>query len=31
LLDETPITGWRNLGVGEATLFWILRDPRRDT
>lgn len=30
LLDETPITGWRNLGVGEATLFWILRDPRRD-
>ena len=31
LLDETPIAGWRNLGVGEATLFWILRDPRRDT
>lgn len=31
LLDETPIVGWRNLGVGEATLFWILRDPRRDT
>jgi transcriptional regulator with XRE-family HTH domain len=31
LLDETPITGWRNLGVGEATLFWILRDPRRDS
>lgn len=30
LLDETPITGWRNLGLGEATLFWILRDPRRD-
>ncbi|MFP5361835.1 MAG: helix-turn-helix domain-containing protein [Thermoleophilia bacterium] len=30
LLDETPIAGWRNLGVGEATLFWILRDPRRD-
>jgi len=31
LLDETPIVGWRNLGVGEATLFWILRDARRDT
>ena len=31
LLDETPIAGWRNLGVGDATLFWILRDPRRDT
>ncbi|HWI07152.1 MAG TPA: XRE family transcriptional regulator [Solirubrobacteraceae bacterium] len=31
LLDETPIAGWRNLGVGEATLFWILRDARRDT
>ncbi len=30
LLDETPIEGWRNLGVGEATLFWILRDARRD-
>lgn len=30
LLDETPIAGWRNLGVGEATLFWILRDARRD-
>ena len=30
LLDETPIAGWRNLGVGEATLFWTLRDPRRD-
>lgn len=30
LLDETPIAGWRNLGLGEATLFWILRDPRRD-
>ena len=30
LLDETPIAGWRNLGVGEATLFWILRDTRRD-
>ncbi|HWC25332.1 MAG TPA: helix-turn-helix domain-containing protein [Solirubrobacteraceae bacterium] len=31
LLDDTPITGWRNLGVAEATLFWILRDRRRDT
>ena len=30
LLDETPIMGWRNLGAGEATLFWTLRDPRRD-
>ena len=30
LLDETPIAGWRNLGIGEATLFWILRDARRD-
>jgi len=30
LLDETPIAGWRNLGAGEATLFWTLRDPRRD-
>jgi transcriptional regulator with XRE-family HTH domain len=30
LVDDTPITGWRNLGVGDATLFWILRDPRRD-
>lgn len=30
LLDETPIAGWRNLGLGEATLFWILRDARHD-
>lgn len=30
LLDGTPVISWRNLGVGEATLFWILRDPRRD-
>ena len=30
LVDEAPIVGWRNLGVGDATLFWILRDPRRD-
>jgi transcriptional regulator with XRE-family HTH domain len=31
LIDEAPIEGWRNLGLGDATLFWILRDPRRDT
>ena len=31
LVDEAPIIGWRNLGVGDATIFWILRDPRRDT
>jgi transcriptional regulator with XRE-family HTH domain len=31
LIDDAPISGWRNLGVGDATLFWILRDPRRDT
>lgn len=31
LVHEAPILGWRNLGVGEAILFWILRDPRRDT
>ena len=30
LIDEAPVAAWRNLGVGEATLFWILRDPRRD-
>jgi transcriptional regulator with XRE-family HTH domain len=30
LLDGTPILAWRNLGVGDATLFWTLRDPRRD-
>ena len=30
LVQETQIAGWRNLGVGEAALFWILRDPRRD-
>jgi transcriptional regulator with XRE-family HTH domain len=30
LAEETSIEGWRNLGVGEASLFWILRDPRRD-
>ena len=31
LVDEAPIVGWRNLGVGDATIFWILRDARRDT
>jgi transcriptional regulator with XRE-family HTH domain len=31
LLDETPVISWRNLGVGDATLFWIVRDLRRDT
>ena len=30
LLDGTPIITWRNLGVGDATLFWTLRDQRRD-
>lgn len=30
VVEETAIAGWRNLGVGEATLFWILRDPRPD-
>jgi transcriptional regulator with XRE-family HTH domain len=30
LLDGTPVISWRNLGVNEATLFWILRDVRRD-
>jgi transcriptional regulator with XRE-family HTH domain len=29
LVDETTILGWRNLGAGEAALFWTLRDPRR--
>jgi transcriptional regulator with XRE-family HTH domain len=28
LAEEAPMTGWRNLGAGEATLFWILRDSR---
>ena len=31
LVDGAPIVGWRNLGVGDAMLFWILRDARRDT
>ena len=30
LVEDTPVAGWRNLGVGEAALFWVLRDPRRD-
>jgi hypothetical protein len=24
--ERAPISSWRNLGDGEATLFWILRD-----
>jgi transcriptional regulator with XRE-family HTH domain len=28
LAEDEPMTGWRNLGSGEATLFWILRDAR---
>jgi transcriptional regulator with XRE-family HTH domain len=27
--EASSITGWRNVGDGEALLFWILRDPRR--
>ena len=30
VVEDTSITAWRNLGVGEASLFWVLRDPRRD-
>ena len=30
VVEEAPIVSWRNLGVGEAALFWILRDSRRD-
>ncbi len=30
LVEDTPVAGWRNLGVGEAALFWVLRDSRRD-
>ena len=26
LAERTAILGWRNLGEGDATLFWILRD-----
>jgi transcriptional regulator with XRE-family HTH domain len=29
LPEDVPITGWRNLSAGDATLFWILRDARR--
>ena len=28
LAEDAPMTGWRNLGAGDATLFWILRDAR---
>jgi hypothetical protein len=26
LVEATTIEEWRNLGLSEATLFWILRD-----
>jgi transcriptional regulator with XRE-family HTH domain len=26
LVEDTSITGWRNLGADAASLFWILRD-----
>jgi hypothetical protein len=26
LAERGAITGWRNLGQSEATLFWVLRD-----
>jgi transcriptional regulator with XRE-family HTH domain len=26
LAERTAVLGWRNLGEGDATLFWILRD-----
>jgi len=29
LAEDAPMTGWRNLGTGDAALFWILRDARR--
>jgi hypothetical protein len=29
LAEDLPMTGWRNLGAGDAALFWILRDARR--
>jgi transcriptional regulator with XRE-family HTH domain len=29
LAEDEPMTGWRNLGAGEATVFWVLRDARR--
>lgn len=30
LAEETSIEGWRNLGLREASFFWILRDSRPD-
>ena len=24
LAEDAPMTGWPNLGAGDATLFWIL-------
>jgi transcriptional regulator with XRE-family HTH domain len=30
LVDDAPISGWRNLAASEASLFWVLRDTRRD-
>jgi hypothetical protein len=24
--ERAPISGWRNLGDGDAMFFWILRD-----
>jgi transcriptional regulator with XRE-family HTH domain len=30
LVDDAPISGWRNLAASEASLFWVLRDARRD-
>lgn len=30
VVEETSVGGWRNLGLRDATLFWILRDSRRD-
>lgn len=29
LAEDAPVTGWRNLGVAEAAVFWVLRDARR--
>ncbi|MBD0349418.1 MAG: helix-turn-helix domain-containing protein [Thermoleophilia bacterium] len=29
LAEDTPVTGWRNVGPGDAAVFWILRDARR--
>jgi transcriptional regulator with XRE-family HTH domain len=30
LVDDTQISGWRNLAASEAAVFWVLRDARRD-